>query len=363
MPTISGQSEPNNKALSFIESFLRARGMHIHRSAYGGNPVLVATTQATKTPRVMLVGHVDVVPASDAMFAIKEIDGRLYGRGVMDMKSGIAAYLMTVDMLGERLPEYDLGIMITSDEETKDVGVKGLIADGFCPTEAAVLFDGGYDLQVQKAAKGVLYFTLSAKGETGHGSRPWLVKESPSLRMIDALSEIKALLPHNNPQSSTINISMLKAGKPGEALNQIPAETLAGLDIRTLNSTEHTQLHKAVADICKKYDIDCNLMVEFLPIEHDMQNPHMLAFVASIEKHTGVTSRGVLAYAASDANAFVERGLACLVTYPIGEGHHSENEWIDAKCLEALPNIVVGYLNATQEIKSSLLVSETAIEH
>jgi acetylornithine deacetylase/succinyl-diaminopimelate desuccinylase-like protein len=99
-----------------------------------------------------------------------------------------------------------------------------------------------------------------------------------------------------------------------------------------------------------------------MPIEHDMEHPHMKAFMASIEQHAGITPRGVLSYAASDANAFVERGLACMLTYPIGSGHHSEEEWIDAKGLEALPKIVAGYLQQAAKVKSDSLVAQELVE-
>ncbi len=352
---MTGQHTPNDKALDFIEAFLTERGMHVYRTAHEGYGALVATTQQTKTPRVMLIGHIDVVPASQALFTLREDGGKLYGRGVWDMKSGIAGYLMAVEALRESLGTYDFGIMLTTDEETRDLGVKNMLDEGFCPTEAAVIFDGGYDWQLQKQAKGALYGTITLTDKTGHGSRPWLVN-STSMRLVELLAKLQGHFVNHGPTTNTLNISVLKAGEPGKAINQIPAEAMAGVDIRTLDHGETSRVKKIIAGLCEKYGATWEPFVEFAALSHNMDEPHMQAFAESVKEHTGVISEGVLSHAVSDANHFVDRGLACIVTYPIGGGHHSEEEWIDAKSLDDIPLVVTSYLQKMATLKNEALV-------
>ena len=362
MPTVTGQLSANNDALDFIEEYLVERGMHIYRTAHDGFGALVATTKPTKTPRVMLVGHIDVVTASDAMFTLREENGKIYGRGTYDMKAAIAGYMMAVDHLSADLDNYDFGIMITTDEESRDMGVKRLLAEGYCPREAAVLLDGGYDWQVQKSAKGAWYVTLAIHDKTGHGSRPWLVNSS-SLRMIKLLGEIEALFSDAGPDTNTLNINMLNAGKPGEAYNQIPAITIAGLDMRFVPHADRERIEHDVHALCEKYGATLETLVTFDAIEHDMEEPHMACFIDNIERYTGLASGGVMSYAASDANWFVERGLACIVTYPLGGGHHSEEEHIDAKSLADLTPILLGYLKEMARAKNDALVELEPVAH
>jgi succinyl-diaminopimelate desuccinylase len=341
--SVTGQHSENNKALDIIESYLNERGFYIVRTDYDGFGALVATTQPTKTPRVMLVGHIDVVPALEKQFTVREEDGKLFGRGVYDMKGAIAGYLVAVDLLKNQIADYDFGFMITTDEEVADLGVKKLIAEGFCPTEAAVLLDGAYDWQLAKAAKGAWYANMTIEDTTGHGSRPWLVNSS-SMRMVRLLSEIQELFPELGPETNTLNINMIRGGTPGEALNQIPAHTRAGLDIRVISNAERERLEAAIAKLCKKYGAALQTIVEFTAITHNLDDPHMQTFARHMTAHTGIVNEGVVSLAASDANRFVDLGLECIVTYPLGGGHHSANEWIDARALEHIPLIVSGYL-------------------
>jgi succinyl-diaminopimelate desuccinylase len=355
IPTVTGQHSENNQALDIIERYLDERGFYIVRTEYEGFGALIATTQPTKTPRVMLVGHIDVVPALEKQFTVYEEDGKLFGRGVYDMKGAIAGYLVAVDTLKDELANYDFGFMITTDEEGADLGVKKLIADGFCPTEAAVLLDGAYDWQLAKAAKGAWYAHLAIEDTTGHGSRPWLVNSS-SMRMVRLLNDIQALFPEPGPKTNTLNINMISGGAPGEAYNQIPAYTQAGLDIRVLSNEERIRIESAVAKLCKKYGATLKTLVEFTAITHNLDDPHMQSFAQHLEAHTGITNNGVVSLAASDANRFVDLGLECIVTYPLGGGHHSANEWIDAKALEDIPRIICSYLEDMARINHKSLV-------
>src|SRR5438876_614410 len=141
-PTVSGNLAASHEALDYIEHSLAQHGLHIQRHSWNGYPSLVATTQHTKNPRVLLAAHLDVVPAPPELFKLTKRGGKFYGRGTCDMKFAIAAYLQLIDDLSEDLNAYDLGIMITADEEIggKD-GVKALLEKGGYRADVCVLPD------------------------------------------------------------------------------------------------------------------------------------------------------------------------------------------------------------------------------
>src|SRR5690242_19614652 len=91
--TVSTDKEANNRALDYIQEFLDSRGMFVARYEWNGHGSLVATTKQTKTPRILLAAHLDVVPAPPLAFQMTEEDGRLYGAGICDMKFAIASYM------------------------------------------------------------------------------------------------------------------------------------------------------------------------------------------------------------------------------------------------------------------------------
>ena len=352
MQTVTGQQLATNEALSFIETFLADRGMHVYRTDFDGYGALVATTRQTKTPRVMLAGHIDVVPASPGMFLVKEEGSKLFGRGVWDMKSAIAGYMLAVDALKDNLADYDFGIMITSDEETRDLGMKALLDEGYCPTEAAILFDGGYDWQVARLAKGAFYGIIEINGETGHGSRTWLV-DSASMRLVSLLAELQTHFAKPAIDANTLNISALQAAVVGQAVNQIPGTATAGIDIRVMSDADADRLKGVVEQLCVKYGASFHPYVEFTTLNHDMNGAHMASFIRHIKGITGVENEGVISAGASDANHFMARGIECVVTWPIGGGHHSEQEWIDKQALEDIVPIITGYLQEMTKVNLS----------
>src|SRR5256886_17614717 len=72
---------------------------------YEGRPNIVATVKGTGGGRSLLLnGHTDVIPViggtwSDDPWSAKIKDGRIYGRGSCDMKSGVASHIMAVECL------------------------------------------------------------------------------------------------------------------------------------------------------------------------------------------------------------------------------------------------------------------------
>lgn len=326
----------NDQALDYVEAFLSDCGMHIHRTDHDGYGALVATSRHTKAPAVMLVGHTDVVSASDKMFALEERDGRLYGRGTRDMKSAVAAYMAVADRLKDNLKDYDFGIMLISDEETQDLGIIRLLEDDWRP-KSVVLLDGGESWGLESLAKGALYLSIKIAGKSAHGSRPWL-GDSASFKLVELLAELQKDFEGHGPETDTLNVSNLTAGSG--AFNQIPEAAAAMLDIRVIDPTHVEPIKKRVSELCDKYNGVMEQIVFFPVLKHDMNNPFIVSFVESITKVTGKQHEHTIAYGASDACRFDELGIPCAVTYPLSGGHHSEEEWIDKQALFDLVDII-----------------------
>src|ERR1051326_2061023 len=117
-PTVSGDAEAMHQLLEYVSSFVTQRGMHVVWFKSNGFESIVATVkEGHKTPKVMLGAHADVVPAEAAMFTLRQEEGKYIGRGVLDMKFALASYLQIIDDIKDDLDAYDIGLMVTSDEE------------------------------------------------------------------------------------------------------------------------------------------------------------------------------------------------------------------------------------------------------
>ncbi|MCB1414747.1 MAG: ArgE/DapE family deacylase [Xanthobacteraceae bacterium] len=139
---------------------------------YEGRPNIVATLKGTGGGRSLLLnGHTDVIPVgngegwSDNPWSAKIENGRIYGRGSCDMKSGVASHVLAVQYLKELglTPKGDVMINIVIDEEvsghgTLDTVIRGYKADAGISGETS-------DLGVQPACIGRIWFQIDVEGK------------------------------------------------------------------------------------------------------------------------------------------------------------------------------------------------------
>ena len=123
-------------------------------------------------PSLLLNGHLDTVGVSGMTepFSGAVRDGRLYGRGSADMKSGVACILaVAADLASERIPG-ELIVALTADEEHASIGMETLVGTGVV-ADAAVVCEPT-SLSVMPAHKGFLWIDAHVRGRAAHGSRP-----------------------------------------------------------------------------------------------------------------------------------------------------------------------------------------------
>jgi acetylornithine deacetylase len=139
---------------------------------YEGRPNIVGTLKGSGGGRSLLLnGHTDVIPVgngegwSDNPWSASIKDGRIYGRGSADMKSGVASHILAVEFLkaaGVRL-KGDVYINVVIDEEvsghgTLDTVIRGYKADAGISGETS-------DLAVQPACIGRIWFEIAVEGK------------------------------------------------------------------------------------------------------------------------------------------------------------------------------------------------------
>ena len=247
-------------AMDVLERHLTTLGFTCRRLAFegpGGEGVharienLYARRGAT-SPNLCFAGHTDVVPTGDltawtaAPFEGETRDGILYGRGAVDMKGGIAAWVAAVSRVlaahsenGTDVPG-SLSFLITGDEEgpalhgTKRV-VEALMAEGevidACvvgePSSAHHLGD-----MIKVGRRGSLNTWITVHGKQGHVAYPDRAA-NPAPVVAKLLARLDAhVLDTGYPEfpPSNLEITTIDVGNP--ATNIIPADARARLNIR-----------------------------------------------------------------------------------------------------------------------------------
>jgi len=193
IPTVNPPGEAYDACAHFLGDDLARRGFAIEYVAADGSPEhtarfprvnVVASRRGGSGPVVHLNGHIDVVPPGDGWsvdpFAGVLRDGRIIGRGVCDMKAGIAAAVFAAEAIaraGLELPG-TLEISGTVDEESGGfAGVAhlarvGRIAQG--RTDFVVIPEPLNVDRICVGHRGVYWFEVTARGRIGHGSMPFL---------------------------------------------------------------------------------------------------------------------------------------------------------------------------------------------
>ncbi len=239
-------------ALALLSELLARHGFETHRLVFSaeGTPD-VANLYAERghaRPRLVFAGHTDVVPTGDAAlwtyapFAGEIADGRLYGRGAVDMKGGVAASVAAALRFIDRNPDFSgsIAFLITGDEEGPAINGTAKLLEwarergrdfDHCvlgePTNPDML-----GTTIKNGRRGSLTGTLVVNGTQGHVAYPALA-DNPVPHMLTLLAALKATpLDEGTADFSASNLEVTTVDTGNPATNVIPAAIRARFNIR-----------------------------------------------------------------------------------------------------------------------------------
>lgn len=353
IPSVCGDLPAAHEIINVAAQYLKPTGVYIRQFEENGYPSLVATTRDTKTPRLMLAAHLDVVPAPAAMFKLRKSKGNYIGRGTFDMKFAAASYITLMQELQPKLADYDIGIMLTTDEENHgQYGTGMLVERGYVP-KVCLLPDGSEDWHIETFAKGRWFAQITIKGKSAHGSRPW-EGDSASIKLVQLLGALSAAFEFTQmPDTETLNIGMMNSG---QTVNQIPDSAQASIDIRYMDIKTLERIKEKLEELCKKFGATLTpLNDEGHPVINQLDNPHIATFARCVEKIVGVTPSATTSFGTSDGRFFTPLNVPCIITRPAGGGQHSNNEWLAIDGLQQFHDVLREYVNEISRLSSRSL--------
>lgn len=341
-PVTSAQS--NVKALlSYVSERIAQSGLFRTNDILVNNDthLLCASTTASKCPRILLQAHVDVVPADPALRIAHQKNGKLYGRGARDMLFATAAYLELLSELKDTGSNLSLAVMLNGDEEVGGLNtVPYFLSQGYRP-EVVWLPDAGSSLdQIVTQAKGVYNFDITVRGVAHHGSRPWQ-GDNAALKLVKLLHQLQSNFPEPDDTHPTCTITQLNAG---DSVNKGPAEAHAHVDIRLPNQTDSAKYHYLVDTLCKQYDATISNLVEADSYSVDTNDGYIKKYIATNEALTKLKVKPVAVSGSSDARYFSSLDIPVIMTRPLSQGSHSDDEWVDMESLENYYEVMKEYV-------------------
>lgn len=352
IPSVTGDIPEAQNVMQAVKKMLAKSGATTTTGSIKKFPYLTATTQPANKDMIWFIAHLDVVPADKSLFAVREDEQNLYGRGVFDMK-GMAAAILTAFLQHKPGDAKNVGLMFTTDEEIGGRnGVGALAGSGFAGS-AAFVFDQSADWVLQEKMKGVLWIEAKASGKAAHGARPWLGKNANSALVAylsDLQSWYEAHMQQADPDNyyTTLNLGTVHGG---EATNQVSGEAVATLDIRFTNETDAQTMLAAAQRLAKKQG---NITIRKLlhdpcvitdPSDGWYQRTAVCMNDLGIQPGKNGERFG---HGSTDGRYLAPHDISVVTVRPPGGGQHSPAEWASKRGLEELTLLCARLMQAAQ---------------
>ncbi|KUP96617.1 succinyl-diaminopimelate desuccinylase [Thermobifida cellulosilytica] len=331
--SVSGAEKPLADA---VEAALRSLP---HLTVTRDGDAVVARTELGRASRVVLAGHIDTVPTADNVPS-RVVDGRLYGCGASDMKSGVAVQLRLAATVTE--PRHDLTFVFYDCEEVEAErnGLRRLAArhPEWLRGDFAVLLEptGG---QIEGGCQGTMRVEVTARGVRAHSARSWMGRNAihEAGRILDVLRaytprqpEVDGLRYHEG-----LNAVGITGGVAG---NVVPDVCVVTVNYRF--APDRT-LQEAEAHLREVFDgFDVRVTDAAAAARPGLDHPTAAAFVASVG---GGQARAKLGW--TDVARMAELGIPA-VNYGPGEPTlaHTRDEWVDLEQVAAAERRMAAWL-------------------
>jgi glutamate carboxypeptidase len=286
-----------------------------------------------KRGQVLALGHSDTVWPMGTLrtMPFRQAGGRLWGPGVLDMKSGIAFFLFAVRALREmEIPVAPKVLLqLNPDEEVGSQASRPLTEKNAARSQAVLVLEPGTGLtgKLKTARKGVGDFTVVVRGKASHAGVDF---EAGASAVLELSRQIDRIASFTQPaRGVTVNPGVISGGTRS---NVVAAEARAEVDIRVLRLKDAGGLEKKFRAL-KPYDKRCTIEVSGglnrPPMERSAGIVQLFRLARKLGGEIGVQLEESLTGGGSDGNFTAAMGIPTLDGLGgVGEGAHAANESI-----------------------------------
>jgi acetylornithine deacetylase/succinyl-diaminopimelate desuccinylase-like protein len=324
--------------------------------------------------RLVFNGHLDTFPVGDrALWSVDPLggvvkDGKLYGRGVSDMKAGMAASILAFECLRRRRDAWrgELVLTLASDEETMGSwGTAYLLKTVPEATgDAMICGDCGSTDIVRFGEKGLLWLKVTARGRAAHGAHVHLGDNAVD-RLTAALARLATLRDRRvgtPPEiaraiaaaravseplggagesevltSITVNVGMIAGGSK---INLVPDAATAEVDVRLpVGISTETVLAEARRLVSEVPGIELEALRRFEPTYTDPRHEVFERLCANAESVMGRRPVVNMRVGASDARIYRAAGVPTAVYGPTPYNMGGPDEHVSLDELHTLARV------------------------
>jgi glutamate carboxypeptidase len=304
-----------------------------HRAIEYGNHLQVDFEGEGQQKPVLLLGHYDTVYPLGSLTKMpcRLANGRVWGPGVLDMKSGIALMLYAIEGLQAwhgRLPR-PVTVLLVSDEEVGSESSRPITEMLARRSSAVLVAEPAYGPRgfVKTARKGVGEYTLKVTGVAAHSGLDFEKGQSAIVELARQVLAISKLA--NLKRGVTVNVGLIQGGT---RVNVIPAEATATLDVRVARMKDAALIDgqlRALRPVNRRCKLEVNGGVNRPPMERTAGVAALFKKAADIARDLGWKLGEAAVGGGSDGNFTAGLGIPTLDGLGgVGDGAHAAHESI-----------------------------------
>jgi glutamate carboxypeptidase len=287
----------------------------------------------TAAKQILILGHMDTVweLGTLARMPFRVRQGRAYGPGVFDMKSGIVIALFAIrNLLTLGIPlKHNLVLLVNADEEIGSPSSRSLTEREARKSDYVLVVEPPHGPQgaLKTARKGVGEFEIRVQGRAAHaGIEPE--------KGVSAITEIARQITYLHsladiPKGLTLSVGLVRGGTRS---NVIPAEAVATVDVRTVRAQDQARIEKTLRAL-RPFDRRTKLTVSGgfnrPPMERTAKTAALFGRARQLAKPLGIDLKETLVGGGSDGNFTAALGVPTLDGLgAVGDGAHAAHEHI-----------------------------------
>ena len=383
IPTINPPGEHYEEFKDYIVEVLRDIGMDVHvykvpkdyvstyYPDYANKARYIVIARVGKgRPVLQFNGHYDVVPPGNGWskdpFKPYVDNGKLYGRGAVDMKGGIAATLLAVKTIISLFDEPQNGsleIALVPDEEIGGKTGTGYLVERIGVPDYTIIAEPSNADSVWIGHKGALWGFIEVYGKQAHGSTPWHGVNAFEYMARIALDMIREYASKLDNRRSTYDYGDPRAAKPtmnlggevvgGAKINIVPGYYAFSFDRRLIVEEKLEEVEKEIGEVVErisaKYEregVKIKLkIVSRLPPALTSPDNILVKTIINIGKNLGLNIKPTICVGGLDLHYYTTKGCVA-VAYGPGptELAHQANEYVSLEELRTVAKVYAGLI-------------------
>jgi glutamate carboxypeptidase len=321
-----------DEVVRLVASFAGAIGgrVKLHRQKHFGDVLEIRFGRARGGRKpILLLGHLDTVWPLGTLRTMpwRKRDGRLYGPGVLDMKSGVAMALAAIRALKQLGVSRPITLLLNSDEEVGSPVSRPITERLALASSAVLVLEPAQGLACKTARKGVGGYRIEVNGVASHSGVDFASGHSAILELARLLQTVAGFT--KSSVGRTVNPGVISGGTRA---NVVAEHAYAEVDVRIAYACDATRVDKLFRSL-RCADPACRLTVtggiNRPPMERKPGTGALYKQARKLAAELGFQLDEAATGGASDGNFTAALGIPTLDGLgAVGEGAHAAHESI-----------------------------------